>query len=59
MTYPHIDIGYPDMDGPNTNFKDIRYYFTSSLDETDMNTIKNDFTCKQMCEICSDPDTCT
>ena len=32
--YPYVGIGYEDIAGPDTIFKDIRFYHNTSLDET-------------------------
>ena len=39
--------------------KDVRYYYADCLTSGSMAAIYTSFKCKQMCQTCSDPDTCT
>ena len=36
----YLSIGDKWLDGPNATLKDVRYYFNTSLDSTDMAAIK-------------------
>ena len=57
-TNASVGIGDKYNPGPDTIFKDVRYHYNICLDSSQLTTIKADFTCKQFCLICDDPDTC-
>ena len=55
----HLWIGYSSWNGPNASFKDVRYYYNRCLNASEMALAKDGFTCKPLCETCTDPDTCS
>ena len=58
-TYPNLWLGWKQYNGPDTTYKDVRYYLNQCLESSEMAKIKAALTCKEFCQTCSDPETCT